>query len=50
MKASAAVFKVKCDKSGLLIGVDEGSLLNIYDAIRSYYNHPINGIHFMQSE
>ncbi len=58
MKTSSVVSKVKCDKNGLLIGVGEGSTLNIYDvrfdkklySIKSSYNEPINGISFMDND
>ena len=57
MKSSAKISQVKCDSSGLLLGVGEGSTLNIFDvrfdrklmSIRSSYNEPINSIHFMNN-
>ena len=57
MKSSATISQVKCDSSGLLLGVGEGSTLNIFDvrfdrklmSIRSSYNEPINSIHFMNN-
>ena len=57
MKSSATISQVKCDSSGLLLGVGEGSTLNIFDVrfdrklmrIRSSYNEPINSIHFMNN-
>jgi ribosome biogenesis protein ENP2 len=57
LQTSGVVSHVKCDESGLLMGVGEGSTLNIFDvrfdrklfSIRSSYNEPINSIHFMEN-
>lgn len=57
METASTVTQVKCDTSGLLMGVGEGSTLNIIDirfdrklfSIRSSYNEPINSIHFMDN-
>lgn len=57
MATSAPITQVKCDSSGLLMGVGEGSTLNIMDvrydrklfSIKSAYNESINSIHFMDN-
>ena len=49
---------MKSDHTGLMLGVGEGSTLNLYDvrfdrklfSIRSSYNEPINSISFMNNE
>ena len=58
MQAASTITQVKCDPTGLLMGIAEGSTLNIMDvrfdrkifSIRSSYNEPINSIHFMENE
>jgi hypothetical protein len=57
LQTASVVSKVKCDHTGLLVGVGEGSVLSLYDvrfdrkllSIRSSYNEPINSIHFMDN-
>ena len=57
MKSSAMISHVKGDSTGLLMGVGEGSTLNIFDVrfdrklltIRSSYDEPINSIHFLNN-
>jgi len=57
MKSSTTISHVKCDPSGLLLGIGEGSTLSIFDvrfdrkllSLRSSYNEPINSIHFMNN-
>ena len=57
MKSAANISQVKCDQSGLLMGMGEGSTLSIFDvrfdrklmSLRSSYNEPINSIHFLNN-
>ena len=57
MKSSATISQVKCDHTGLLMGMGEGSTLSIFDVrfdrkllnLRSSYNEPINSIHFLNN-
>ena len=51
------ISKVSCDSTGLLMGVGDGSILNVMDvrfdrklfSIKSSYNEPINSIYFMKN-
>lgn len=57
MKSAATISQVKCDHTGLLMGMGEGSTLSIFDVrfdrkllnLRSSYNEPINSIHFLNN-
>jgi len=57
MKSATTISQVKCDQSGLLMGMGEGSTLSIFDvrfdrklmSLRSSYNEPINSIHFLNN-
>jgi WD40 repeat protein len=57
MNASTTISHVKCDSSGLLMGMGEGGTLSIFDvrfdrklmSLRSSYNEPINSIHFLNN-
>lgn len=57
MNSSTTISHVKCDSSGLLMGMGEGSTLSIFDvrfdrklmSLRSSYNEPINSIHFLNN-
>lgn len=57
LQTQGTVSHIKCNDSGLLLGVGEKSVLNIYDvrfdrklfSIKSSYNEPINSIHFMNN-
>ncbi len=57
LQTQGTVSQIKCNDSGLLLGVGEKSILNIFDvrfdrklfSIKSSYNEPINSIHFMNN-
>lgn len=57
MNSSTTISQVKCDSSGLLLGMGEGSTLSVFDVrfdrkllnLRSSYNEPINSIHFLNN-
>lgn len=57
MKSSTTISHVKCDHTGLMMGMGEGSTLTLFDvrfdrklmSIKSSYNEPLNSIHFMKN-